>query len=52
MSKLTFLKHGHVAYQIKRNHKCSHRVANISAADPTPSLALGVKRLKYKFFRT
>ena len=34
MSKLTFSKHGHVAYQLKWNHKCSHKVANISPADP------------------
>ena len=43
MSKLTFSKHGHVAYQLKWNHKCSVMVANIS---------LGVKRLKLNFFRT
>ena len=36
MSKLTFSKHGHVAYQIKWNHKCSHMVANISPTDPPP----------------
>ena len=36
MSKLTFSKHGHVAYQLKWNHKCSHMVANISPADPPP----------------
>ena len=47
-----FSKHGHVAYQIKWNHECSHMVANIFPADPCPSPALGVKRLKYKFFRT
>ena len=51
MSKLTFSKRGHVAYRIKWNHECSHMVANISPADPT-SPALGVKGLKYKFFRT
>ena len=47
MSKLTFLKHGYVAYQIKWNHKNSHMVANISPADPPPR-----PWLKYKFFRT
>ena len=26
---LTFSEHGHVAYQIKENHKCSHMEANI-----------------------
>ena len=25
----TFSEHGHVAYQIKGNHKCSNLVANI-----------------------
>ena len=50
--KINFFKRGHVAYQIKWNHECSHMVANISPADPPPSPALGVKRLKYKFFRT
>ena len=34
MSKLTFSKHGHVAYQLNWNHKCSHMVANIFPADP------------------
>ena len=34
MSKLTFSKHGYVAYQLKWNHKCSHMVANISPTDP------------------
>ena len=28
-SKVTFLEHGHVAYQIKGNHECSNMVANI-----------------------
>ena len=32
----TFLKHGHVAYQFKGNHKCSKLVANILPADPNP----------------
>ena len=49
MSKLTFSKHGHVAYQLKWNHKCSHMVANISPADPPTPKALGVKRLKLNF---
>ena len=51
MSKLTFSKHGHVAYQLKWNHKCSHMVANISPADPPPQ-GPGVKRLKLNFFIT
>ena len=43
MSKLTFSKHGHVAYQLKWNHKCSHMVANISPADPPPPGPWGSK---------
>ena len=31
----TFSEHGHVAYKIKGNHKCSNMVANILPADPT-----------------
>ena len=49
MSKLTFSKHGHVAYQLKWNHKCSVMVANISPADPQGP---GGQRLKLNFFRT
>ena len=30
----TFTEHGHVAYQIKENDKCSNMVANILPADP------------------
>ena len=30
----TFSEHGHVAYQIKGNHKCSNMLANILPADP------------------
>ena len=32
----TFSEHVHVAYQIKKNHKCSNLVANILPADPLP----------------
>ena len=32
----TFLKHGHVANQIKGNHECSNMVANILPAYPAP----------------
>ena len=36
-SKFRFSEHGHVAYQIKENHKCSNMVANILTADlPNP----------------
>ena len=31
----TFSEHGHVAYKIKGDHKCSNMVANILPADPT-----------------
>ena len=34
----TFSEHGHVAYQIKENHKCSNMVTNILLAD---TLTLG-----------
>ena len=30
-----FSEHGHVAYQIKGNHKCSYMVANILPAYPS-----------------
>ena len=32
----TFSEQCHVAYQIKRNHKCSNMVANILPAEPPP----------------
>ena len=41
MPKLTFSKHGHAAYQLKWNHKCSHMVANIS----------GGQKVKIKLFQ-
>ena len=44
----TFSEHGHVAYQIKENHKCSNMVANILPTDPGD----GVNRSKLNFFRT
>ena len=34
-SKFNFFRHGHVAYQIKWNHKMQHHVGNF-AADPPP----------------
>ena len=48
MSKLTFSKHGHVAYKLKWNHKCSHMVANISPADPPGSWG---QKVKIKLFQ-
>ena len=33
---LTFSEHGNVAYEIKENHKCSNKVANILPADLPP----------------
>ena len=45
MSKLTFSKHGHVAYRLKWNHKCSHMVANISPQGP------GCQKVKIKLFQ-
>ena len=49
MSKLTFSKHGHVAYQLKWNHKCSHMVANISPTDPPQGP--GGQKVKIKLFQ-
>ena len=34
----TILEHGHVAYQVKGNHKCSKMVANILPAEPPSHL--------------
>ena len=52
MSKLFFLEHGHVAYQIKGNHGCSNMVENILAGNPLPPpLTLGVKRSNLNFYR-
>ena len=49
----TLAKHGHVAYQIKRNHECSSMVANILLANPYqtpgPDLGVWVKRSKFNF---
>ena len=48
-SKLFFSEHGHVAYQIKENHKCSNTEATILPANiltsPPPPMTLvdGVK---------
>ena len=50
ISKLTFSKHGHVAYQLKWNHKCSHMVANISPADPPPPQDPWGQKVKIKLF--
>ena len=36
ISKFNFSEHGHVAYRITGNHKCSNMVANILPADPHP----------------
>ena len=48
MSKLTFSKHGHVAYQLKWIHKCSHMVAIIFPADPQGP---GGQKVKMNFFQ-
>ena len=31
-----FSEHGHIAYLFKRNHECSHVVANTLCKDPIP----------------
>ena len=50
-----FSEHGHVAYQIKGNHKCSNMVAKIFSRQ-TPPLRPdpggGAKGSKFNFFRT
>ena len=38
--KSTFSEHGHVAYQIKENHKCSNVVEKNLPADPPPPCIL------------
>ena len=45
----TFSEHGHIAYKIKGNHKCSNMVANILPAAPPPSPDPRVKRLNLTF---
>ena len=42
-----FLEHGHVAYQIKGNHKCRNMVANILPTDPLtpPPHNLGMRSI-------
>ena len=48
----TVSEHGHVAYQLKGNHKCSKMVANIFSTDPnTQPTTSGDKRSKFIFFR-
>ena len=45
----TFSEHGHIAYNIKGNHKCSNMVANILPAAPHPSPDPRVKRSNLTF---
>ena len=45
----TLLEHGHIAYNIKGNHKCSNMVANILPAAPHPSPDPRVKRSNLTF---
>ena len=50
----TISEHGHVAYQIKENHECSYRVANILPADPSPpppNPGDGVSEVKIHLFQ-
>ena len=46
----TCSENGHVAYQIKGNHKCSKMVANILPETPIRPWS-GVKRSKFKFIK-
>ena len=51
----TFSVHGHVAYQVKRNHECTNKVATILPADtynpypppppPPPPPTLGIRSI-------
>ena len=36
----TFSEHGHVVYQIKKNHECSSMVPNILPEDPPSNLTM------------
>ena len=47
-----FSEHGHVAYQINGNHKCSSMVANIFAADLPPDTVGLFEMSNFNFFRT
>ena len=52
MSKLFFLEHGHVAYQIKGNHGCSQMVENILAGEPPPTPSNpGGQKVKFKILQ-
>ena len=46
-----FSEHGHVAYQIKWNHKCNNMVLNTLPTYTPPHTGGGVKRSKLKFFQ-
>ena len=48
----TFSEHGHVAYQIKGNHKMQQHGSNTFARRHLPDPAIVVKRSKLNFFRT
>ena len=45
----TFSEHGHIAYNIKSNHKCSNMVANILPTAPHPIPDPRVKRSNLTF---
>ena len=45
----TFLEQGHVAYQIKWNHRCSSIIANnLPAGTPTPTVGVGSKTNSFR----
>ena len=50
-SNSTFSEHGHVAYQIKKNHKGSNYVAIILPARPPPDPGYEVSRSKIQLFQ-
>ena len=47
----TFSEHGHVAYQINGNRKCSNMVANILPTNPPHDPVGGFKRSKFNFLQ-
>ena len=47
----TSSEHGHVAYQIKRNHKCSNMVGNNLPEDAPPPSDTGGVNVKIQLFQ-
>ena len=47
----TSSEHGHVAYHIKRNHKCSNMVGYVLPLDPPPPANTGGLNVKFQLFQ-